>query len=140
MNWSEERGGFVLKLTPGEEVLDSILGFARDRKLQGAELRGIGAVNHARVGFFLPAERRYDSREFRENLEVVSLLGNVAHTAQGPMVHAHVVLGRSDLSLVGGHLLAATVSVTLETFLIPTGRRLERTLDPRFNLNLLRLR
>lgn len=139
MEWREDRGSFIGKLEPGEEIVASILAFAGARDLQGARLTAIGAVNHARIGFYLPAEKRYAEKELRENMEVVSLLGNLAKTDDGPMVHAHVALGRSDYSLVGGHLFAATVSVTLELVLTPTATALRRTPDPRFDLNLLDL-
>jgi predicted DNA-binding protein with PD1-like motif len=129
----------VVRLSPGEEVVAALLDVARGERLAGAELRGIGAVNHARIGFFQPLEKHYEARELRENLEVVSLLGNLAHGDEGPVVHAHVVLGRSDFSLVGGHLFEATVSVTLEVFVTPTAKRLQRDPDPRFDLRLLKL-
>jgi predicted DNA-binding protein with PD1-like motif len=139
MNYLRDKRNYVVKLSPGEQVVASILDLARGERLAGADLRGIGAVNQARIGFFLPLERRYDTRELHENLEVVSLLGSLAYGDQGPVVHAHVTLGRADFSLVGGHLFEATVSVTLELFVTPITKRLERELDPRFDLNLLKL-
>lgn len=139
MEIKEAQGAIVVKLGPGEPVVASLLALARSRGIEGAALRAIGAVGHARLGFFLPAEKRYVTREFRENLEVVSLVGNLAVGEQGPILHAHVSLGRADFSVIGGHLFEAEVSVTLEMFVTPAGERLERALDPRFDLNLLRL-
>jgi uncharacterized protein len=132
-------GLIVVRLGPGEPVIGSLVTLARDPGLPGATLHAIGAVNHVRLGFFRPEERRYETREFHENLEVLSLIGNLAHGDQGPILHAHASLGRSDLSVIGGHLFEATVSVTLEVFVTPTAARLERSLDPRFDLRLLRL-
>jgi predicted DNA-binding protein with PD1-like motif len=134
-----DKRNYIVKLSPGEHVVASLMDLARGERLQGADLRGIGAVNQARIGFFQPLERRYDTQDLHENLEVVSLLGSLAHSDQGPVVRAHVSLGRSDFSLVGGHLFEATVSVTMELFVTPTSKRLERQLDPRFDLNLLKL-
>ena len=139
MKWIEDEGVLILKLEPGEPVIATIEQLATERELPGAELTAIGAVNQARLGFFLPAEKRYEVRDLQENLEVVSLLGSVARTPEGPLVHAHAALGRSDFSLVGGHLFEATVSVTLEVFLSPTSRAVARRLDPRFDLKLLSL-
>ena len=139
MELREEEGVLVVRLDPGEAVVESLVALARRRGLDGASLGGIGAVGYARLGFFLPGEKRYATRELRENLEVLSLSGNLAAGEQGPIVHAHAALGRADFSVVGGHLFEAEVSVTLELFLTPTGGRLARALDPRFDLNLLRL-
>jgi predicted DNA-binding protein with PD1-like motif len=139
MHYLRDKRNYVVKLSPGEQVVASLMDLARGERLAGAELRGIGAVNQARIGFFQPLERRYDTRDLHENLEVVSLLGSLAYGDQGPVVHAHVTLGRADFSLVGGHLFEATVSVTLEVFVTPTSKRLERVLDQRFDLNLLKL-
>jgi len=139
MNWSEDRGSFILRLATGEQVMTSILAFAAERGIEGAEVRAIGAVDKASVGYFLREEKRYDVKEFDGNMEVVSLLGNLARTDAGMFVHAHIALGRPDFSLVGGHLVEATVSVTMEVFLRPVPAGLERDLDPRFNLKLLKL-
>lgn len=138
MRWRRDGRRFLGALEPGEEVVASILRFADEGDLQGAVFHGIGAVNHARVGFFQPDRKAYDVRELRENLEVVALMGNFAHADGDPFVHAHIVLGRADLSLIGGHLFEATVSVTLELALDPTQGRMERFHDPRFDLKLLR--
>jgi len=139
MELLEDKRFLIVKLDPGEPVVGTLLTVARGHGLKGAALRAIGAVGHARLGFYLPEEKRYETREFRENLEVLSLSGSLAQSDNGPVVHAHVCLGRADFSVVGGHLFEATVSVTLEVFLSPTASRIERRLDPRFDLKLLHL-
>ena len=54
----------------------------------------------------------------REQVEVVSLIGDVALGPDDrPSLHLHVVLGRSDGSAMGGHLLEAQVRPTLEVVL-----------------------
>jgi len=140
MELLEDKRVLIVKLEPGEPVVGSLLTVARGQGLKGAALRAIGAVGHARLGFFLPEEKRYETRDFRESLEVLSLSGNLAQSDGGPVIHAHVALGRADFSVIGGHLFEATVSVTLEVFLYPTAGRLERRHDPHFDLRLLDLR
>jgi len=56
----------------------------------------------------------------REQVKVASLLG-VSSGKDGPVVHAHVVLGRRDGSALAGHLLAVRVRPTLELILTTTG-------------------
>ena len=129
----------VVKLDRGEEVMTSLARLVTDQSLSGASFSGIGAVSHANIGFYRIAGKRYEVVDFEENLEVISLLGSLAHGPEGPVVHAHVSLGRADYSVIGGHLFAATVSVTMELFVTLTASRLERQIDPRFDLNLLKL-
>jgi uncharacterized protein len=57
----------------------------------------------------------------REQVKVASLLGDVSSGKDGPVVHAHVVLGRRDGSALAGHLLAVRVRPTLELILTTTG-------------------
>lgn len=139
MRWHREGGRILAKLEPGDAVAGSLLELAKLEALPGASVQGIGAVNLARIGFYRPENQSYDERELRENLEVISLLGNIAHVGEEPILHAHVALGRGDLSVIGGHLFEATVSVTLEVVLVPMADRLARKMDPRFRLNLLDL-
>lgn len=139
MQQRAEEKDLILALEPGEEVGETLRALARDLQLPGGFLSGIGAVNQARIGYYRPEKLAYDERSFSENLEVVSLVGNLGWAGKEPVLHAHVSLGRADFSLVGGHLFEATVSVTLELTLRPTLHRVDRERDERFDLNLLRL-
>jgi predicted DNA-binding protein with PD1-like motif len=74
-----------------------------------------------------------------EQVEVVSLVGDVALGEDGgPKVHAHAVLGRSDGSALGGHLLEARVRPTLEVILTELPGHLQRRHDRESGLGLIR--
>jgi predicted DNA-binding protein with PD1-like motif len=76
----------------------------------------------------------------REQVEVVSLVGDVAQGDKGePKVHAHVVLGKSDGTAWPGHLLEARVRPTLELILTESPLHLQRQHDPASGLALIRL-
>jgi predicted DNA-binding protein with PD1-like motif len=75
--------------------------------------------------------------DVREQVEVLSLLGDVAVEAGEPRVHAHVVLGRSDGSAVGGHLLEAHVWPTLEVVLDEAPAHLRKRSDTETGLALI---
>ncbi|HEX6082166.1 MAG TPA: DUF296 domain-containing protein, partial [Methylomirabilota bacterium] len=74
-----------------------------------------------------------------EQVEVVSLLGNVALDSGEPRIHAHVVVGRSDGGALGGHLLAGFVDPTLEVTLVEAPAALQRRTDPATGLALIEL-
>jgi uncharacterized protein len=73
-----------------------------------------------------------------EQVEVLSLVGNIARDEDGePKVHAHVVLGRSDGTTRGGHLLEGRVRPTLEVVLTETPEHLRRKTDEETGLPLI---
>jgi predicted DNA-binding protein with PD1-like motif len=75
-----------------------------------------------------------------EQVEVLALLGDIALESDGkPVVHTHVVLGRSEGQTWGGHLLAAIVSPTLELFVTTYPEPLHKRFDPATDLQLIDL-
>lgn len=70
------------------------------------------------IGFYERARRDYGRRVIREQVEVVSLVGSIALDRDEPRLHAHVVVGRSDGTVLGGHLLGGRVDPTLEAILV----------------------
>ncbi len=128
---------------PGDEPIEGLTGFARDSGLDAAHFTAIGAFQHATVGWFDLEVRDYRRIEVDEQVEVLALVGDITRAGpdlgDDPKVHAHVVLGRSDGSLVGGHLLAGQVRPTLEVMLTETPAELRRSHDPATGLALIDL-
>jgi predicted DNA-binding protein with PD1-like motif len=75
----------------------------------------------------------------REQVEVLSLIGDVALQDGEPKVHAHVVVGRADGSTRGGHLVEAHVRPTLELTLTESPAHLHKQFDPESDLALIRV-
>jgi predicted DNA-binding protein with PD1-like motif len=129
---------YLLRLDPGERLVESLLRFSKEQDIRGAAFRGLGAVRDAELGWFDLETKTYRSRTFSENLELLSLEGNVARSEGEPAVHVHAVCGRKDLGCVGGHLVEALCTVTVEVWMAESGFPLERVPDERFGLRLLR--
>jgi hypothetical protein len=91
------------------------------------------------LGYFDWPKKEYQKIPVREQVEVLSLIGDVAQKAGKPTVHAHVVVGRSDGSTRGGHLIEAHVRPTLEVILVETPAHLRKEHDPESGLALIRL-
>ncbi len=70
---------------------------------------------------------------------MLSLVGNIANDKGSPKVHAHVVVGKSDGTAMGGHLLEAHVWPTLELVIEDEPEHLRRRSDPATGLALLDL-
>ncbi|HEX6498653.1 MAG TPA: DUF296 domain-containing protein [Micromonosporaceae bacterium] len=67
----------------------------------------------------------------------VSLLGDVAEKDGKPALHLHAVVGRSDGTTMGGHLLRGEVWPTLEVLVTEVGPELAKRYDPETGLALL---
>ncbi len=131
---------FALVFDTGEEVVAGLLQFANDQTLAGAHLTAIGAFERVTLGFFDVAKKDYKRIATQEQVELMSLVGNIAQDDQGdPKLHAHVVVGKSDGSAHGGHLLEAYVRPTLEVVLIEASQHLRRTVRGDLGLALLDL-
>jgi predicted DNA-binding protein with PD1-like motif len=108
---------YALILRPGDEVLTALTDFAKSESVTAASFTAIGAVRDPEVSWFDPSRKEYKGMKLSEQVEVLSLVGDVGLDVDGkPVVHAHAVLGRSTGDTFGGHLIGATVSPTLEVF------------------------
>jgi predicted DNA-binding protein with PD1-like motif len=124
----------------GDEAADGLASAAREHALQAASLTGIGGFSSVVLGYFDPDIRRYRRIPVDEQVEVLSLTGDVALGEDGgPMVHAHVVVGLADGTTRGGHLLEGWVRPTLEVVFLESPGHLQRRTDPETGLPLLRL-
>jgi len=138
LNDTPERTVAVI-MDRGDEVMSQLLRFAIDNNLIASRLTGIGAFESATVGYFDWDRKTYDRIPVDEQVEVLSLVGDIALDGSKPKVHAHVVLGRRDGSTVGGHLLEARVRPTLEVMIVDSPAYLRRVCDPDSGIALIRI-
>jgi predicted DNA-binding protein with PD1-like motif len=117
----------VVILDSGEEAFAALTRFANEAKITAASVSAIGAFEKATVGWFDFGSKSYKKIEVAEQCEVLSALGDVAVGDDGKAsLHIHIVLGLSDGTTRGGHLLAGTVRPTLEVVLTEVPTRLRR--------------
>lgn len=133
------RRAFVLVFDTGDEALETLLAWAAEHRVRAARIEAIGAFASVTLGYFDIDARDYARIEIDEQVEVLSLAGNIALVDDSPRAHAHVVVGRRDGSALGGHLLAARVRPTLEMSVTELGQPLRRTVDEETGLPLLDL-
>ncbi len=130
---------YILVFDTGDDVLPVLTHFATDANLAASHFTAIGAFQRATLGYFDWQAKDYMRIPVEEQVEVVSLIGDIARRDGKPQVHAHVVLGRRDGSTCGGHLLGAVVRPTLEVTLIESPAHLARRFDPHVGLALIDL-
>jgi uncharacterized protein len=130
---------FVLVLETGDEAIAELTAFAKRERLGASHFSGIGAFSEVVVGYFDWTRKDYSRIPIREQVEVLSLAGDIVLDNGEPKVHAHVVLGKRDATAHGGHLLEGRVRPTLEITLIEAPLHLRRRHDAASNLALIDL-
>jgi predicted DNA-binding protein with PD1-like motif len=138
----EERDGrrtLAVALDIGEEVMSTLSTLARELSLVGSSVSGIGGFQRATLGYFAWDRQEFVKNYVEEQVELLSFQGTIAAGDDGtPTLHAHVVLGRSDASTRGGHLVEGIVRPTLEAIIVESPEHLHRLYDQATGLVLLK--
>ena len=82
---------YVLIFDKGDEVIAELTNFATEKGIGDAHFTAIGAFEKATLGYFDRARRDYLKIPIDEQVEALSLLGDVAMKGDAPKIHAHVV-------------------------------------------------
>jgi uncharacterized protein len=129
----------VLRLEIGEEVMGTLLKFFEAEGIRAAYFVAFGAFEKARLAYFNVQTSQYEERDCDTQVEVVSLLGNVAMEDNKPIIHMHAALGDSQERTYSGHLNWAIVRSTLEVFVTRLPGELRRAKDAQTGLSVLDL-
>ena len=131
---------YVLIFDTGDELAAGLKQFAVEQKLAGSSFKAIGALSSVKLGWFNWQTKKYEtSVALDEQVELLSLIGDIALKDGEPQVHAHVVVGRRDGTAHGGHLQDARVRPTCEVVLTESPRHLQKQIDPEVGIALIRL-
>lgn len=107
---------YVLVFAVGDEVVTEIIAFATRENVTAARFTGIGALSEATLASLNHDTKRYEPFPVNEQVELLSLVGDIALRDGAPLLHAHAVVGHRDGSVRGGHLIMGRVWPTLELF------------------------
>jgi predicted DNA-binding protein with PD1-like motif len=122
----------------GEEAISGLQRFAAEQRLSASTLQAIGAFRDVTLGYFDWERKDYVHIEVREQVEVLSLIGDIVLNEEKQQVHAHVVLGKRDGSAHGGNLIEGHVRPTLEVILTEMPGYLQKQHDAESGLALIR--
>jgi predicted DNA-binding protein with PD1-like motif len=129
---------YVVVLATGDEVMSSVQGFAEREGIGAAQITGIGALSEVTLMYFDWPSKQYKKIPVREQVEVASLIGDVALAPSGkPAVHIHLVVGKSDGSAMAGHLGDARVRPTIELVIEESPAHLHKKMDAETGLALI---
>jgi len=127
----------VLVFDQGDEVMETLTRFASENGLTAGHFTAIGAFSDVTLGFLDPETKEYEPIVVEEQVEALSLVGDVSLEDGKPKIHAHAVVGKRDGSAHGGHLLEAHVWPTLEVVLTDSPTHLRRRIDKETGLPLI---
>jgi predicted DNA-binding protein with PD1-like motif len=130
---------YAIILESGEEAMEQIKAFTRKLNLSASRFTAIGAFSDTTVGFFDFSIKDYKKNRFNQQMEVVSLVGDISVYKNEYKVHAHVVLADEKGAAYGGHLIKGTVHPTLEIILDESPLYLKREMDENSGLPLIKI-
>jgi hypothetical protein len=131
------RKTYAVIFSKGDEAFSGLTDFARQYHVTAAHFTAIGALESARLAWFDPTRKMYKQISIDSQVEVLSMIGDIALYKGKPAVHTHMVVGFPDGSTRGGHVLEAHVRPTLEVIVTVEPNAMHRRLDPETDLTLI---
>ena len=129
---------YIVRMDPGEEILEQVKALALKERIQLASVQALGAINDFTVGVFKTDEKKYYANSFQGSYEIVSLTGTI-NTMDGEFYcHLHMSAGDDQGHVVGGHLNRAVVSATCEMVVTEIDGSVDRAFSPEVGLNLFK--
>jgi predicted DNA-binding protein with PD1-like motif len=128
---------YAVIFSKGDEAFSGLTDFARQYHVTAAHFTAIGALESARLAWFDPTRKMYKQISIDSQVEVLSMIGDIALYKGKPAVHTHMVVGFPDGSTRGGHVLEAHVRPTLEVIVTVEPNAMHRRLDPETDLTLI---
>ena len=129
---------YIVRMDPGEEILDQVKALALQEGIRLASVQALGAVNDFTVGVFKTDEKKYYANSFQGSYEIVSLTGTI-NTMDGQFYcHLHMSAGDDKGQVVGGHLNRAVVSATCEMVITAIDGSVDRAFSEEVGLNLFK--
>ena len=131
--------GYVMRLDPGEEIVEQLTALAERENVRLGCVSALGAANDVTIGIFSTGEKQYYSRRYQGDFEISALVGSVTRMEGKPYLHLHITIGNPVTGEVhAGHLTSCTISATLELFLQVWDGQVDRQFSDQVGLNLFR--
>jgi len=137
LNPGEVTKQYAVIFYQGDEAFSGLLEFAEKYHVTSAHFTAIGAMNGATLGYFDPQRKMYKEIPVSGQHEVIGMSGDIALYQGRPAVHTHMVVGNPDGTTLGGHVLAAHVSPTLEVIVTEDPVTMQKRFDPATSLTLI---
>ena len=131
------RKEYAVIFSKGDEAFSGLTEFAEKYHVTSAHFTAIGALSGATLAWFSPEREMYKKLPVEGQLEVASMIGDIALFNGKSVVHAHMVVGLPDGTARVGHVLEAHVWPTLEVMVTVEPNAMRKRLDPETGLSLI---
>jgi uncharacterized protein len=99
---------WIIVFANGDEVMSGLTDWVRRERIAGAHFSALGTFSSAKFD-----KRAYHDIPVNQQVECVSLIGDVGLVNGRPALHIHSCVARQDGDIRGDHLLEATVFPTV---------------------------
>ena len=130
LSYADGQKDYAVIFRPGDEPYAGLTQFAAQYHIQSAHFTAIGGFKDARLAWFDLDRKMFRVIPIDQQVEVVSLVGDIALLDGKPQVHMHCVVAYPDGTTRGGHILGAHVSPLLEVFVTADPVKLAKQHDP----------
>lgn len=127
----------IISLSPKEEFIASLTGYCTEKQIAAGYITAIGACDKLKIAWYNLETKQYEDHEYKEDIEIAGIIGNVALIDGKPFIHAHGTFGRRDMSVIGGHIRSMTISAACEVRLEVFSGKIERKYDKFTGLKLM---
>ena len=113
---------FAVIFDSSDEVAAGLAAFAERHHLGAAHFSAIGGSQSVTLGYYEWEDEDHKKIEVDEQVEVLSMVGDIALENGHPTVHAGVLIGKADGSVRRGHLVDAHVRPAIEAIVTEVER------------------
>jgi predicted DNA-binding protein with PD1-like motif len=115
-----------VSLETGDLINKSLTEISVKENISNAWINGIGAIDSVEVGYMDVVNKKYQKRNFNDNYELISLIGNITIKDGVPFVHTHITFSDTEYKVFGGHLFDAKITATGEIMLTVADSKIDR--------------
>lgn len=140
----QDKNKYVLKVSVGEEVMSELRAFCEEQGIEAASFFAIGAAKEIQIAWYNIHKKEYVKRDVQQELEIVSLLGNVATMDDLPageagetLVHAHGSFSDENMQMMAGHVNKLVVGAACEIVLQKLEGKIEKAYDEETGLHMM---
>ena len=135
MEYKRFKDVIFLRVDRGEEVLEKLLEVSKKENITLASVEAIGACDKFTVGLYSVKDKKYSSKTYEGEYEIVSFLGNITRKNDEPYIHIHIACGDEENHVYGGHLNYCRISATFECKIHLIDGKINRKIDEITGLN-----
>ena len=129
---------YIIRIDKGEELVETLKKFCEEQEIRLGTVQGIGAADRVTIGLFDTKTKKYHSKAFRGDFELVPVIGNITTMDGRLYLHLHANIADAEHKSYAGHLNSAMISGTFEGKVEAIDGTVDREFDEEVGLNLFK--